>query len=709
MRRALTRLLVPAFLLLALGLLPAQAEEGTFELEARVPASTLAFLSVEDVHTWSARIEATAIGKLANDPEMQAFLKPMTEQVMELVQGGMAQVPPIMIELLKQIGNLKGQLAVAFVDMDMTVGTPHLAMSLDFGGHVGEFVAFLDKMRTEMDPSGENVRRMERGGRTWWQVQADQLQIYATIVDTAFVAATDDTLLEKILAGPVANGLAADEDFQKVRGRVGGDDLGMFFYGNVDAALQKFGDQIPPQARTIADALGLDTVASVAYGMAFKGDGFRDTLMLHAPQADHGIVPLMKLPPLRAPKTLGMAPAGTLMWAEGSLPFDDLLARIRTLVGTIDPDATEQMDGGLAQANQMLGVDVEKDLLGGMSGPYGFYVALPTTGGLYPEVAVIFGVKDAASFEGMFDRLVQGIAGAVNEQGKVIASTRAMDYHGTTMHLFEMQKARGDDPVPFTPTWALIDDKLVVTLVPYAMKEIILRVQGITTQPGLATQEDFQALMAVKPADAAIVEYVDLKALLSLLYDTGVPLLQTIVKPNVLKDVPFEIDWALLPPASRVVPHFRSMAEFVTWNEDGLVVSIQGPMPFLPLYASLSMALPFMMFARASSEMPGEVIFEPVPGMGGDLPQPSIENEMDLELAMIQAEMLHEAVVFFTSEKDRAPTSLQELVDEGLMGSVPEDPWGGAYRLRTTGDTVVVESAGPDKSFGTDDDVRHKP
>ncbi len=105
--------------------------------------------------------------------------------------------------------------------------------------------------------------------------------------------------------------------------------------------------------------------------MAFKGDGFRDTLMLHAPQADHGIVPLMKLPPLRAPKTLGMAPAGTLMWAEGSLPFDDLLARIRTLVGTIDPDATEQMDGGLAQANQMLGVDVEKELLGGMSGPYG--------------------------------------------------------------------------------------------------------------------------------------------------------------------------------------------------------------------------------------------------------------------------------------------------------------------------------------------------
>ncbi len=153
----------------------------------------------------------------------------------------------------------------------------------------------------------------------------------------------------------------------------------------------------------------------------------------------------------------------------------------------------------------------------------------------------------------------------------------------------------------------MIDDKLVVTLVPYAMKEIILRVQGITTQPGLATQEDFQSLMAVKPADAAIVEYVDLKALLSLLYDTGVPLLQTIVKPNVLKDVPFAIDWALLPPASRVVPHFRSMAEFVTWNEDGLVVSIQGPMPFLPLYASLSMALPFMMFARASSEMPGEV------------------------------------------------------------------------------------------------------
>ena len=308
----------------------------------------------------------------------------------------------------------------------------------------------------------------------------------------------------------------------------------------------------------------------------------------------------------------------------------------------------------------------------------------------------------------MLERLNQGVAGAINEQGKVIASTRKMEYRGTTMHLFEMQMAKGNDPVPFTPTWALLDDMLVVTLVPYAMKEVILRVQGVTTQPGLATQEDFQALMATKPADAGIVEYVDLKALLSLLYDTGVPLLQTLVKPNVMKDVPFEIDWALLPPASRVVPHFRSMAEFVTWNEDGIVVSIQSPMPFLPLYLSLSMAMPVLMFARAS-EMPVDVTFDPVPAMPGEREQPSIENEMDLELAKIQAEMLHEAVVFFKTEKNRLPASLEELVKEGLMGSVPEDPWGGTYRLRTEGETVLVESAGPDKTFGTDDDVRHQP
>jgi hypothetical protein len=227
----------------------------------------------------------------------------------------------------------------------------------------------------------------------------------------------------------------------------------------------------------------------------------------------------------------------------------------------------------------------------------------------------------------------------------------------------------------------------------------VLRAQGVTTPGGLAGQEDFQALMAEKPAGTGYMEYVDLKAVLSLLYDTGVPLLQTVAKPNVLEDVPFPIDWALLPPASRVVPHFRSMASYMTWNEDGLVLDVRAPVPVLPI-AIMAGAVGYLAMG-GYADMPDEEWVMEVP-----MPVPGDEAEMDAQLAAIQGEMLVDAVSFYRLENGRLPASLRDVVDAGLMGELPEDPWGGAYRLRSVGDRAfVVESAGPDRAFDTADDV----
>lgn len=706
MRRG-PRIIALVALVPLLGLLPARAEpsEG-FHLERRVPASTLAFASMERIDQWQQRLESTAIGKLMADPEMEAFLAPLSEAAEQLVQGGMMDVPPLVIDLVQQMAGLRGQLGLALVSVDMAEERPVLAASLDFGDHVGDFIEFLARVQREIDPEGNVVKTVEHEGRTWWEADLGSgapFSIHATTVDTAFVLATDRDLLKTLLAGEAESSLGTSEDFLAVQRRAGGGDLGVFVYANVPSALDAFGSMIPPEGLAVANALGLDTLKAVAYGMAFKGDGFQDTLMVYAPGADHGLVPMLEMQPLTSPRTLDLAPASTFYWTERSLPFDTLIARIRALAASIDPDAAEQIDGGLAQAGQFLGVDVEKELLAGLKGSYGAYVALPAAGGLFPEVAVILEVKDASSFEGVFDRLVQGIAGAVNEEGDILASTRTMDYHGVKMHLLDLQAARGDDVVPFTPTWALLGDRLVITLVPYSMKEIILRNQGQTSTPGLASKEDFQALMALRPADAGGMEYLNLKAGLGLLYDTLVPLIQTVAKPNVMEDLPVPIDWALLPPGSRVAKHFRSMATFVTWNEDGLVVRMQGPIPLVPIIL-VAVGVGSAVFLRSTAMQTLEVRVDP--GSGHPMPDSGdLEDEMDLELAKIQAEMLVEAVEFFRVEKGRLPGSLDDLVKDGLMGSVPEDPWGGSYRLRGDAAGYAVESAGPDRKYGTPDDV----
>ena len=73
------------------------------------------------------------------------------------------------------------------------------------------------------------------------------------------------------------------------------------------------------------------------------------------------------------------------------------------------------------------------------------------------------------------------------------------------MHLFEMQEVRGDDVIPFTPTWVMLDDWMIMTLVPHAMKEVVLRAEMPTTGGGLAAQEDFRSLQDVLPEDPPAV------------------------------------------------------------------------------------------------------------------------------------------------------------------------------------------------------------
>ncbi len=692
-----------------------------WSLQARVPSSSMAMISIEDVAGMTAKFEKTAIAGLFREPEMQAFAKPIGEALQKLLESErgspFGEATPLVMKLLEQLANLRGQIAVALVDVDMGQEMPRAVVSMDFGPHVGDFATFLDAMRKEIDPESRGIRAFEKDGRMWWQVQ-DGPPITATTVDTAFVLATDATLLEGVIAGAGESSLAASADFNSVRTRAGGDQLAVLAYANVPAIVQKLAPEMPEEMHRIANALGLDTLRAAAYGMAFSGDGFMDSFILHAPDASHGIVPLLEMPSYE-PQALARVPANAFYYEEGAVNFADLLPNIRKLVGQVESNAVEGMDEGIKHLNSMLGVDIERDILGGMAGGAGSYIAMPETGGLFPELVVMLQVKDPSVFEASFERMARGIAGAASEEGDIIASTRTLDYRGQTLHLFEMQEARGDDVVPFTPTWALLDDWLVITLVPHTMKEVVLR--GKTPAGGgLAAQEDFQSLRRVVPQGAGELTYIDLQAALNLIYDTAVPVLQTAVKPNVMgREVPFTLDWAQLPAARTVRPYFRSLGIYTTWNKDGFAIQMHGPVPLAGvMMVAAAVAVPFMAMGGRSMPSPGFRAREvrrmpraprPVPDAPVPVPGPGKGSPADMRMARIQAEQISSYVRVFLLAKKRMPGSLDDLVKENVAGSLPMDPWGNSFKLviqDAKARKFVVRSAGPDGSFGTGDDVQ---
>lgn len=705
-------LLVAAALLSLTLLLPtgfAEPRDG-WSLSARLPASTLAYVSLEDIHRWGERLEATAIGRLVNDPSMAEFAAPLRKAVKDL--GASESVPPEVRDVLAQLQRLRGELAVALVGMDKESG-PRLVASLDFGPHVSDFAAFLESFASRMGDDMQLSAREEAGRRWWTLALRGGPRLEATAVDTVFVAATDRDLLAQVVAAPSAAGtLGLAPEFAGSRARLGVEGLSVFAYGNVPAALAQLAGEWQGEERRIADALGLDTVKSVCYGLAFAGDGFRDSLLVNTAGADHGIPTLFALPPLERSRFLDLVPGNAFVYEEANVSLGSLLTAVRSVARVVDEDAPRELDEGLAELDRALGVSLEKDILGGLAGAMGWYAGLSSGGGLYPEIALMATVKDPAAYEQVLVRVGEGLAGLANEEGRVIVRPRAVAFEGQTLHVMELSAAQGDDVVPFTPSWTLLGDRLIVTLVPYTLKDIVWRAKHPESAgPGLGAQEDFGALGALRPATAGALAYLDLQAVLTLLYDTGVPLLQTAVKPNLLGELgaTLPLDWTALPPVRAIRGHLRSLMSFTSLSRDGLELRLHGPLPLLPVMVAAGGAVGAMM-ARPPRHRDGMRMppFEMPPGEDDDGDLPLLQEARTNEARAV-LDMLLRAVRLHVLEHETLPASLEELVLQGTLENLPLDPWGRPYRL------VVVDGAarafrvasdGPDRRPGTDDDLQ---
>jgi hypothetical protein len=257
---------------------------------------------------------------------------------------------------------------------------------------------------------------------------------------------------------------------------------------------------------------------------------------------------------------------------------------------------------------------------------------------------------------------------------------------------------------------------MLLTLVPYTMKEIVAReASGArTTGPrGLAAQEDVAALLAVRPPDTTEVAYVDLQAVANLLYDTAVPLLQTAVKPNLLGDeIPFELDWAQLPPARTVRRHFRSLAVFTSATTDGISIKVQGPVPVVAL-AAVAIGVGATFFLRAVSADAAEMRASSVRvgprriRVEGEV-EVEGEDAPEVEMARLQAQELARYVRAFLFNHKRLPETLHELVEEKIALRIHDDPWGNPFffgQVDGKPNGFLVGSMGPDGEIGTDDDI----
>ena len=400
------RFILGSFVLVAAAtLLPkgsGAADVAPIRLETLVSGTSLGFVSIENVGTLGKRFGATAFGRMLDDPEMKDFLAPIKEDLNKLThdkqsKGGLP-IPPLALELLGKLAGLEGQAAVAVVDV--ADGKPTIAACLDFGGKLSDFVEFVGRMKD--DPSGDKppLAAREDGGRTYWLLgNPEHPNFFATAVGTAILLSTDHDWLARAAAGglvAVDGALSSSPAFQRVRAASGGDALALSLYANVPAILTKV--KMGERGQKMADALGLGAIEAAGYGMAFVGDGILDSIVIDAPKADHGILSFLPSKPIDH-SGLAWAPSTAFYYAEDNLDIGGLLPKIRNLLGRIDPDQSARLEKMLGKARDVIGMDLEKDVLSGLGDGLAAWLSMPETGGLYPELGLSFDVKDPAAFE----------------------------------------------------------------------------------------------------------------------------------------------------------------------------------------------------------------------------------------------------------------------------------------------------------------------
>jgi hypothetical protein len=97
------------------------------------------------------------------------------------------------------------------------------------------------------------------------------------------------------------------------------------------------------------------------------------------------------------PKQLARIPADAVVAQAMSLDPSRTLATLLDVIAATDPDAATEIRRSLEQFRAVAGLDLDRHLLKPL-GPDWTMVALPSPGGLLPNVAVIAGVRDQPTF-----------------------------------------------------------------------------------------------------------------------------------------------------------------------------------------------------------------------------------------------------------------------------------------------------------------------
>ena len=288
------------------------------------------------------------------------------------------------------------------------------------------------------------------------------------------------------------NPLSANKDFTAILGQLNQQPVGVFFM-NATAAWA-FVDQMmqmaPPNVQQgwpqIRDSLGLSGIKAIAATCGFDGKNWSNQCMIAAPQPRSGALAAMAGAPLND-NLINLIPQSATMAGGGSFDIAGFVSGILNLVQQFNPDIAGQIQGAIAQVNQMLGMDVLKDFLGAFGTQWAYYNDPSAMGNGLMGLTIINHPKDPAQLQGSLEK-IEGFANTMLaqqlQQAHVTVAFRQTTVNGSAIHYLAT-------PL-FSPAWAIRDGSWYWGLFPDVVAAAMKRPAG---GPSIRDNPAYQQVM----------------------------------------------------------------------------------------------------------------------------------------------------------------------------------------------------------------------
>ena len=465
------------------------------------------------------------------------------------------------------------------------------------GEEAEQFNSSLDELLKMLPPEAQ-IKTVHIEGAPWSQLQPPNgPPITWGLKDKHLIVAIGEGELESILkraSGEPPKWLADARKALPVPR------VATFSYVNVKKILETF---LPlagePQAQQVVEALGLGNVASLVSATGLDESGHVSRTLLALDGQAFGILTLVSDRPLEA-ADLAPIPRDATLAVAARIDADGIYQTIRSVVAKIEPQAKEQMDAGLAEAQAQLGIDLGDDLLKPLGDVWCAYSS-PGEGGLViTGLTVVVRLKDAQRLAKTNERLATMVDAAIKDElardGRGSGGISRFGFAGKTIWCFNAPNR----DFPLTPAWCVTDKELIVALFPQNIKAYLGR--GADFQSLAKAPEVARVLEG--GAAASLLAYADTPSLFKMLY----PMLQIglqVAAQQLEAEEGFRLDASLLPSAAAIGRHLRADVAGLRRTGSGLEATSHKTLPCGSVGASapvmVALLLPAVQAARQAA------------------------------------------------------------------------------------------------------------